>query len=70
MKYLVTGITGFAGPHLAMQLIAEGHEVHGVVRTANGREQDLLDIMNPEIIDQICFHYLDLKDPNAVRKRI
>ena len=27
MKYLITGITGFAGPNLAKLLISEGHEV-------------------------------------------
>ena len=41
MKFLVTGITGFAGPHLAKLLLKEGHEVHGVLRGANGRETDL-----------------------------
>jgi len=32
MKYLITGITGFAGPHLANLLIQEGHEVFGLIR--------------------------------------
>ena len=45
MKYLITGITGFAGPHLANLLMDEGHEVHGIVRTANGREFDLVDVI-------------------------
>ena len=61
MKYLVTGITGFAGPNLAKLLLQEGHEVHGIVRAANGRETDLLDIMNTDELEQIKFHYLDLK---------
>ena len=30
MKYLITGITGFAGPHLANLLIRDGHEVFGI----------------------------------------
>lgn len=29
MKFLITGITGFAGPHLANLLHSEGHEVYG-----------------------------------------
>ena len=70
MKYLVTGITGFAGPHLAMLLLKEGHEVHGIVRTANGREQDLLDIMTIEELSSIKFHYLDLKHYYGVKKLI
>ena len=53
MKYLITGITGFAGPHLAKLLLKEGHQVHGVVRTANGRETDLLDILTLEELESI-----------------
>ena len=68
MKYLVTGITGFAGPNLAKLLIEKGHEVHGIVRAANGRETDLLDIMNTTELEQIKFHYLDLKHFYSVDK--
>jgi GDP-4-dehydro-6-deoxy-D-mannose reductase len=32
VRTLVTGITGFAGSHLAERLLASGHEVHGLVR--------------------------------------
>ena len=42
MKYLITGITGFLGPHLANKLIKEGHEVFGLVRINNGRENGKL----------------------------
>jgi GDP-mannose 4,6-dehydratase len=70
MKYLVTGITGFAGPHLAMLLLEKGNEVHGIVRTANGREQDLLDIMTVQELSSIKFHYLDLKHYYGVKKLI
>lgn len=68
MKYLVTGITGFAGPHLAQLLLKEGHEVHGIVRTANGREFDLVDIMDIKEVEAIKFHYMDLKDFVSVSK--
>jgi len=34
MKYLITGITGFVGPHLANLLVADGHDVVGLVRYA------------------------------------
>lgn len=70
MKYLITGITGFAGPNLAKLLLKEGHEVHGIVRTANGRETDLLDIMDLHELDSIKFHYLDLKHFYSVKKLI
>ena len=68
MKYLITGITGFAGPHLAKLLLDEGHEVHGVVRTANGREMDLVDVMTVKEIESIKFHYVDLKDYMGLQK--
>lgn len=68
MKYLITGITGFAGPHLARLLLKEGHEVHGIVRTANGRETDLLDILTLEELESIQFHYVDLKDYGSLNK--
>lgn len=68
MKYLITGITGFAGPHLANLLLEKGHEVHGVVRTANGRETDLLDVIPNHNLEKITFHYLDLKNYFSVDK--
>ena len=68
MKFLITGITGFAGPHLANLLLEKGHEVHGIVRTANGRETDLLDIISNQNLQKINFHYLDLKNFFSVDK--
>ena len=68
MKYLITGITGFAGPNLAKLLIKEGHEVHGVIRTPNGRDADLLDILTTEEHKSIIFHSLDLKHYYSVDK--
>ena len=47
-KFLITGITGFAGPHLANLLHSEGHEIHGLIRNSNGREQDIRDVVNDE----------------------
>jgi GDPmannose 4,6-dehydratase len=67
-KFLITGITGFAGPNLAKLLLNNGHEVHGIVRTANGREMDLIDIMSLDEIQQIKFHYLDLKHYYSIDK--
>ena len=68
MKYLITGITGFAGPNLAKLLIREGHEVHGVIRCPNGRQTDLLDILTLEEYDAITFHSLDLRQFHAIDK--
>ena len=58
-KFLITGITGFAGANLAKLLLKEGHEVHGVVRCSNGRDADLLDILTKQEHEAIEFHYLD-----------
>jgi GDP-4-dehydro-6-deoxy-D-mannose reductase len=60
MKVLITGITGFLGPHLAERMIRDGHEVWGLVRIQNGREHDLRDILSDEIFSQIKFVYGDL----------
>jgi GDP-4-dehydro-6-deoxy-D-mannose reductase len=60
MKYLITGITGFVGPHLANLLVAEGHEVHGLVRESNGREQDIRDVVPDGIYEKLEFLYGDL----------
>ena len=34
MRFLITGVTGFAGRTLATQLLADGHEVFGTTRDA------------------------------------
>ena len=60
MKYLITGITGFAGPHLANLLVGEGHEVVGLVRESNGREQDIRDIVPDRVYAKLAFVYGDL----------
>lgn len=66
MKYLITGITGFAGPHLANVLINHGHEVHGLVRHSNGRETDIVDVVSPGDFKAIKFVRADLTNPKAL----
>ena len=60
MTFLITGITGFAGPHLANLLIENGHTVYGLVRNSNGRETDILDVVPEENFQKIKFLYSDL----------
>ena len=60
MKYLITGITGFLGPHLANKLVAEGHEVYGLGRINMGRENDLRDIISDDVFSKLKFVYSDL----------
>lgn len=67
-EYLITGITGFVGPHLASLLLDEGHKVSGLIRGSNGREQDLLDVLSEEEIKTINWEYGDLRDyPNLFK---
>jgi GDPmannose 4,6-dehydratase len=62
MKFLITGITGFAGPHLANLLHSKGHEVYGLIRSTNGRENDIRDVVTDEVYRDITFLYSDLKN--------
>mgnify|MGYP001284262520 CR=1 FL=1 len=68
MKYLITGITGFAGPHLANLLHKEGHEVSGLVRCSNGRENDIRDVVPDEVYRDINFVYSDLRNHRLLDK--
>lgn len=65
MKYLITGITGFAGPHLANLLYKEGHEVYGLIRRSNGMESDILDTVSQECFNAIKFFNADLLNKDA-----
>ncbi len=63
---LITGITGFAGPHLANHLLRDDPEhqikLYGLVRASNGRQNDIRDIVPDEIFNRITFLYGDLRD--------
>ncbi len=60
MKYLITGITGFVGPHLANLLLEKNHEVCGLVCSSNGTEADILDVVPDKNYSKIKFLYGDL----------
>jgi GDP-mannose 4,6-dehydratase len=68
MNYLITGITGFAGPHLANLLIGNGHNVHGLIRHTNARENDIRDIVPESNFNKIKFHYSDLNNYNGLKR--
>ena len=70
MNYLITGITGFVGPHLAKLLLKNGHNVTCLIRSTNGRELDLLDVLSPEEIDCIIWENGDLLDRQSLIKII
>jgi GDP-4-dehydro-6-deoxy-D-mannose reductase len=60
MKCLITGITGFLGPHLARLLIKEGHNVYGILRGTRGSEQEIKDLLTEEEFSKIVFFYGDI----------
>lgn len=69
MNFFLTGILGHACPHLAKLLIAEGHNVHALIRTSSGKPyESLLDIMTPDEIEKITFCYGDLTDYQSLCK--
>lgn len=59
-RSLITGITGFAGSHLAELLLADGVEVHGVQRWRS--KSDNIE----HIKDKIKFHEADLLDAHSL----
>src|SRR3990167_11336525 len=63
-KALVTGITGFAGSHLAELLLAENVEVYGVQRWRS--KSDNIE----HIKDKIQFHEANLLDAHSLYKVI
>jgi len=69
-KYLITGITGFAGPHLANLLVERGDKVYGLVRGSNGMETDILDTVPDKNFNKIEFIYGDLTNANQIAKVI
>jgi GDPmannose 4,6-dehydratase len=65
-KVLVTGTTGQDGSYLADLLLAEGYEVHGLVRrssTFNTRRIDHLYVDPHEPGALFFLHYWDLNIP-------
>ena len=67
MKFLITGITGFAGPHLANLLHREGHQIYGLIRRTNGMESDIHDVVSDDVYESITFLYGDLTNYRSLR---
>jgi len=62
MNFLITGITGFAGPHLAKLLIENNHTVFGLINCTNGRENDIRDVLSDDVYNSIKWVYSDLRN--------
>src|SRR5215470_9341807 len=70
-KALITGITGQDGSFLAEFLLAQGYEVHGVIRRASTFNTDRIDSIytDPHETDvKLYLHYGDMTDAGGLRK--
>jgi len=63
-RVLITGITGFAGSHLAERLVERGREVHGIAHEAPPFP------FLARIADRVAIHPADIMDGAAVRRAI
>ena len=59
-KFLVTGVAGFIGSHLAHALVEEGHEVRGLDNLDTGLQANI-----DELAGKIDFRRIDLRDAGA-----
>lgn len=61
--YLITGIAGFIGSNLALELVRRGHKVRGLDNFETGKRQNL-----EELKDSVEFRELNLLDAEGVAK--
>ena len=64
MKFLVTGTTGFAGPHMINRILKDGHEVIAMARNIE-KCPSIVDIVGDKITN-IKFVHGDLADLNSL----
>jgi GDP-4-dehydro-6-deoxy-D-mannose reductase len=71
MRFLITGIGGFVGPHLARLLLEVGHSVFGLVRRRQSvRALESLHAQFPERFGPAAVITADILDPRAVRNAV
>lgn len=71
MRALITGITGQDGSYLSELLLANGYEVHGLVRRTSTLERSRLRHLytDPSLHEKRLFlHYCDLEDATTLRR--
>ena len=70
-RTLITGITGQDGSYLAEALLAEGHEVHGLVRQSSLVQRSRLDSLPAcaaaRAEGRLKLHYADLTDSSSLQ---
>jgi GDPmannose 4,6-dehydratase len=72
-KALITGITGQDGSHLADLLIAQGYEIHGIIRRASSFNTQRIDHLYRDPHDpdaRMHLHYGDLTDGSQIARVI
>lgn len=67
MKFLVTGTTGFAGPHMINRILKEGHEVVAMARNLE-KTKEIVDILGKKNMNRVEFVYGDLIDLDSITK--
>jgi len=67
-RALITGITGQDGSYLAELLLAEGYEVHGLVRRSSTFNRERIDHLRADerTRDRYFLHYGDLSDADSL----
>tara|TARA_B100000131_G_scaffold221586_1_gene213149 strand:- start:4314 stop:5321 length:1008 start_codon:yes stop_codon:yes gene_type:complete len=67
MKFLVTGTTGFAGPHMINKILSEGHDVVAMARNMDATPS-IVDVLGEENIRKVQFVYGDLVNLQSLAK--
>ena len=67
MKFLITGVAGFIGFHLAKTLLSEGNEVHGIDSLNDYYDQNLKK-QRTEILlkENLTFYKEDINNLNSI----
>ncbi len=71
-RALITGITGQDGSYLAELLVAEGYEVHGIVRRSSSLNRSRIDPTFASASNPLMhhLHYGDLNDASSINRII
>lgn len=65
---VVTGAGGFIGSHLVEHLIGSGAKVRAMLRYTSRSQRGSLDLLPPELLDQVSITMGDVRDFDAVRE--